>query len=104
MDMLNELSGGTKPQIYVKHLYDICQVQVAGYMYWEPGMDIRYEYSTEDKLNEKVISEYKVVAEERMREMEVFEFHLEDYLEEEPHEDEFDYRFQRYGWNLLWID
>jgi hypothetical protein len=104
MEMLDEFSGEKKPKIYVKHLFDVCQVMTAGYMYWEPGMEMKYEYSTEENLNEKVINEFKTVAKEQEREMEVFEFHIEDHLEYEPIEDDFEYRFQRYGWNMLWID
>jgi len=100
MEMLEEFSGATTPKIFVKHLFDVCQDQIAGYMYWEPGMEMKYEYSSEENLNQKVIQEYTVIAEERQREMEVFEFHIEDYLEEEPYEDAFEYRFQRYGWEM----
>jgi len=96
-DMLDEISGTTKPKVYTKHLFDVCQVLTAGYMYWEPGMQMKYDYSTEEDLNEKVENEFKAVAEEQRREMEVFEFNIEDYLEDEPIESEFEYRYQRYG-------
>lgn len=101
MEMLNIFSGDSKPQVFVKHLYDICQVQFAGYMYWEPGMEMKYEYSSEDDLNEIVINEFKEVAAEKELEMEVFEFHLEDHLEEEPIEDDFEYRYLRYGSDMF---
>jgi len=102
--MLDEFTGSLKPKIYIKHLFDVCQVQTAGYMYWEPGMKVVYEISTEDDLNEKVIDEFKAVAKEHERDMEVFEFHIEDYLEEEPYEDDFEYRFQRYNWYTFYSD
>jgi hypothetical protein len=104
MEMLDEYSIETKPKIYIKHLFDVCQVMTAGFMYWEPDMEMNYEYSTEDNLNEKVINEFKEVEEEQRQELELFEFHLEDYLEEEPIEDDFEYRFQRYGRNMFWVD
>ncbi|MEA3438442.1 MAG: hypothetical protein U9R43_18405 [Thermodesulfobacteriota bacterium] len=88
MEMLDEFSIETKPTIYIKHLFDVCQVLTAGYMYWEPGMEMKYEYSTDDIPNETVEYEFKAVEEEKRIEMEVFEFHLEDYLEEEPIEDD----------------
>jgi hypothetical protein len=88
MDMLNELSGVTKPTIYIKHLFDVCQVLTAGYMYWEHGMEMKYEYSTDDIPNETVEYEFKAVEEEKRKEMEVFEFHLEDHLEEELYDDD----------------
>jgi len=88
MEILDEFSGGTSPKIYVKHLFDVCQVMTAGYMYWEPGMEMKYKYSTEDNLNEKVENEFKAIEEERLRELEVLEFQLEDHLEEEPMEDD----------------
>lgn len=64
MEMLDEFSGDTKPKIFIKHLFDVCQVQTAGYMYWEPGMKMKYDYSTEEDLNEKVIDEFKAIREE----------------------------------------
>jgi hypothetical protein len=100
-EMLDESPDSSKPMIYIKHLYDICQVLFAGYMFWKPGMDMKYEYSTEDNPNQKVIYEYEVLSEEREKELEVLEFHIEDYLEEEPYDDDFDYRFQRYGWDIF---
>jgi hypothetical protein len=104
IDVLNEYKDNNKPKIFIKHLFDVCQVMTAGYMYWEPGLDMKYEYSTEENLNQKIIHEYKVIAEERERELKVFEFHIEDYLEEEPYEDDFEDRFQRYGWNMLYFE
>jgi hypothetical protein len=104
MDLVDTYTGATKPRIFIKHLFDVCQVQTAGYMYWEPGMEMKYEYSTEENLNQKIIDEFKAVEEEREREMEVFEFQLEDHLEEEPMEDDFEYRFQRYGWDMPYMD
>jgi hypothetical protein len=101
MKMLDEFSGGTKPKIFIKHLFEVCQVMTAGLMHWEPGREMKYEYSTEENLNDKVIDEFKAIAEEREREMEVFDFHIEDHLEEEPIEDDFDYRYQRYGWDMF---
>lgn len=100
----NEFSGGTKPKIFIKHQFDICQVQTAGYMFWKPGLEMKYEYSTEEDQNEKIINEFKTIEEERQRELEIFEFHLEDYLEEEPYGDDFEYRFQRYGWDMPYFD
>ncbi len=99
-EMINDSSGSTKPKIYIKHLFDVCQVYTAGYMYWEPGMEMKYEYSTEEDLSEKVINKIKTAAEECNREMEVLEFHIEDHLEYEPIENDFEYRFQRYGWDM----
>ena len=104
LKMLEDFSGNTKPKLYVKHLFDVCQIMTDGFMYWEPGLEMNYEYSTEDNLNEKVINEFKEVEEEQRKELEVFEFHLEDYLWEEPIEDDFEYRFQRYGRNMFWVD
>lgn len=104
MEMLDEFSGATKPKIFIKHLFDVCQVLTAGYMYWVPGMQMKYDYSTEEDLNEKVIDEFKAVEEEQEREMEVFEFHLEDHIDEEPMENDFEYRFQRYGWDMPFFD
>jgi hypothetical protein len=103
LEMLEEFSPETKPKVFIKHLFDVCQVMTAGYMYWEPGIEMKYEYSTEDNLNEKVENEFKAIEEERRRELEVFEFQLEDHLEEEPMENDFEYRYQRYGWNMPFI-
>lgn len=103
MKMLDEFSTETKPTIYIKHLFDVCQVLTAGYMYWEPGMEMKYEYSTDEIPNETVDNEFKAMEEEKRKEKEVFEVHLEDYLEEEPYEDEFEFRFQRYGWDMPYL-
>ena len=73
-NMVNEYSGETKPKIFVKHLYDICQVQFAGFLYWEPGMKMKYEYSTEDNLNEKVENEFKIFGEADRIKREVDDF------------------------------
>jgi hypothetical protein len=67
-------------------------------------MDVTYEYSTEENLNEKVINEFRAVEEEHHRDMEVFYFQIEDSLESEPYEDDFEYRFQRYGWDMFYVD
>ncbi len=104
MDLVDTYTGATKPIIFIKHLFDVCQVLTAGYMYWEPGMEMKYDYSTEEDLNEKVINEFKAVSLEQEREMEVFEFHLEEHLKEEPNKDDFEYRFQRYGWDMPYFD
>lgn len=90
MNIMNETSDNTKPKIFIKHLWDVLQVMTAAYMYWEPGMDVTYEYSTEENLNEKVINEFRAVEEEHHREMEVFYFQIEEYLESEPYEDDFE--------------
>lgn len=59
------------------------------YVLWEKYVQpIEYDYSTEEKPNEKVISEFKSREYEQEREMEVFEHHIEDYLDEEPIKDE----------------
>lgn len=88
MVALDEFSEATKPKLFIKHLFDILQLQTAGFLYWEPGMTMEYDYSTEEKPNEKVISEFKSIEYEHEREMEVFEFCIEDYLDEEPMKDE----------------
>ena len=85
---LDEFSGATKPKLFIKHLFDVLQLQTVGYMYWEPGMAMEYDYSTEEEPNEKVISEFKSVEYEHEREMEVFEHHIDDYLNDEPMKDE----------------
>jgi len=56
-------------------------------------MTMDYDYSTEEEPNEKVISEFKSIEYEHEREMEVFEFCIEEYLDEyyldeEPMKDE----------------
>jgi len=84
MDMIDKYPGATKPILFVKHIYDVLQLFVVGYMYWEPGMVMHYDYSTEEEPNEKVISEFKTILYEQEREKEAFEFHIEDYLDEEP--------------------
>jgi len=104
INIMNESSGNTKPKISIKHLWDVLQIMTAAYMYWEPGMDVTYEYSTEENLNEKVINEFRAVEEEHHRDMEVFYFQIEDSLESEPYEDDFEYRFQRYGWDMFYVD
>lgn len=104
IEMMKEYSGNTKPKIFIKHLWDVCQLMTAAYMYWEPGMDVFYEYDTEEKPNEKVMNECKAVEEEKIMEMELFEFQIEDYLEYEKFEDDFEYRFRRYGWDMFYIN
>lgn len=88
MEMIDKFPGGVKPKLFVKHIYDVLQLFVVGYMYWEPGMSMEYDFSTEEEPNEMVISEFKSILYEHEREKEAFEFHIEDYLDEEPMKDE----------------
>ena len=104
IEMIEGSSGNTKPKIFIKHLWDICQVMTAAYLYWEPGMDVKYEYDTEQNPNERVMDVYRAVEEEQNRDMEAFEFQIEDYLEYEQYEDDFEYRFQRYGWEMFYMN
>lgn len=88
MEMLDEYSIETNQKLFIKHTFYVLQLFAAGYLYWEPGMAIEYDYSTEEGPNEKVINEFKVIEYEHEREMEVFELYIEDYLGEEPMRDD----------------
>lgn len=88
MVMLEEFSGATKPKLFIKHTFYVLQLFAAGFLYWEPGMAVQYDYSTEEEPNEKVEDEFKLIEFEHERDMVVFEFNIEDYLIEEPIKDE----------------
>jgi len=101
-DLINNFTGDTKPRILVKNSWDECKNWGDGYLHWETGKDLFYEYSDKENICEIIINEFRAVGEELYNEHEQY---IEYYLEgDEPYIDEFEYRFQRYGWNMFYID
>jgi len=101
--MNEKFTGNTGPKTFVKHHFTLCEVDQAGYLYWEPDMDPKYDWCSLDEYESRYEKEIQVLIEEDRRDMEVFEFHLEDLLVEEPYEDDFEIRFQRYGWEMAYL-
>lgn len=94
----------TPPQISVKHHFTIYESDCAGYLYWEPQMEFKYEWFTLDEYAKRFETEIMEIREEEIREQEVFEFNIEDYLPDEPidEDDQFEIRFNKYCWDMFY--